>query len=168
MVLKSPSHSEFYRAFLEAKRGFESIEPFGGSMGPFWGGRRFQGTVLKFAQKLLSIEFATPTFSSQGFALFCQQSFQFAKGFAAKCGLQVATNRNNSLLAAANGGVTNGGLRGVWPPFPEIGRNRPFSPFFCLFCPFPEGLKSTCKNQKTEEKGLFPQISSYFLKHPIS
>ena len=31
--------------------------------------------------------------------------------------------------AAANGGVTNGGLRGVWPPFPEIGRNRPFSPF---------------------------------------
>ena len=36
--------------------------------------------------------------------------------------------------AAANGGVTNGGgLRGVWPPFLEIGRNRPFSPFFCLF-----------------------------------
>ena len=23
--------------------------------------------------------------------------------------------------AAANGGVTNGGLRGVWPPFLEIG-----------------------------------------------
>ena len=68
--------------------------------------------------------------------------------------------------AAANGGVTNGGLRGVWPPFPEIGRNRPFSPFFCLFRPFPEGLKSTWKIQKTEEKDLFPQISSDFLKPP--
>ena len=70
------------------------------------------------------------------------------------------------IWAAANGGVTNGGLRGVWPPFPEIGRNRPFSPFFCLFCPFPEGLKSTWKIQKTEEKGLFPQISSDFLQPP--
>ena len=35
--------------------------------------------------------------------------------------------------AAANGGVTNGGLRGVWPPFLEIGRYRPFSAFFTLF-----------------------------------
>ena len=68
--------------------------------------------------------------------------------------------------AAANGGVTNGGLRGVWPPFLEIGRNRPFSPFFCLFCPFPEGTKSTWEIQKTEEKGLFPQISSDLLKPP--
>ena len=67
---------------------------------------------------------------------------------------------------AANGGVTNGGLRGVWPPFPEIGRNRPFPPFFCLFRPFPEGLKSTWKIQETEEKGLFPQISSDFLRPP--
>ena len=65
--------------------------------------------------------------------------------------------------AAANGGVTNGGLRGVWPPFPEIGRNRPFSPFFR---PFPEGAKSTWEIQKTEEKGLFPQISSDLLKPP--
>ena len=68
--------------------------------------------------------------------------------------------------AAANGGVTNGGLRGVWPPFLEIGRNRPFSPFFCLFRPFSEGAKSTWEIQKTEEKGLFPQISSDFLKPP--
>ena len=43
---------------------------------------------------------------------------------------------NFTLWAAANGGVTNGGLRG------EIGRNRPFSPFFCLFRPFPEGPNS--------------------------
>ena len=70
------------------------------------------------------------------------------------------------IWAAANGGVTNGGLRGVWPPFPEIGRNRPFPPFFCLFRPFQEGLKSTWKIQKTEEKGLFPQISSDLLKPP--
>ena len=70
------------------------------------------------------------------------------------------------LSAAANGGVTNGGLRGVWPPFLEIGRNRPFSPFFCLFRPFPEGAKSTWEIQKTEEKGLFPQISSDLLKPP--
>ena len=70
--------------------------------------------------------------------------------------------------SAANGGVTNGGLRGVWPPFLEIGRNRPFSPFFCLFRPFPEGAKSTWEIQKTEEKGLFPQISSDLLKTPIS
>ena len=68
--------------------------------------------------------------------------------------------------AAANGGVTNGGLRGVWPPFLEIGRNRPFSPFFCLFRPFPEGTKSTWEIQKTEENGLFPQISSDLLKPP--
>ena len=68
--------------------------------------------------------------------------------------------------AAANGGVTNGGLKGVWPPFLEISRNRPKSPFFCLFRPFPEGAKSTWEIQKTEEKGLFPQISSDFLKPP--
>ena len=67
---------------------------------------------------------------------------------------------------AANGGVTNGGLRGVWPPVLEIGQNRPFSPVFCLFRPFPEGPESTWKIQKTEEKGLFPQISSDLLKPP--
>ena len=68
--------------------------------------------------------------------------------------------------AAAKGGVTNGGLRGVWPPFLEIGRNRPFSPFFCLFRRFPEGAKSAWETQISEEKGLFPQISSDLLKPP--
>ena len=43
------------------------------------------------------------------------------------------------IWAAANGGVTNGGLRGVWPPFLEI--SRKCSPFFCLFRSFPEGAK---------------------------
>ena len=73
---------------------------------------------------------------------------------------------NTTNWTAANGGVTNGGLRGVWPPFLEIGRNRPFSPFFCLFRSFPVGAKSTWEIQKTEEKGLFPQISSDLLKPP--
>ena len=74
--------------------------------------------------------------------------------------------RNPPNWAAANGGVTNGGLRGVWPPFLEIGRNRPKSPFFCLFRPFPEGAKSTWEIQRiSEEKGLFPQISSDFPKN---
>ena len=42
----------------------------------------------------------------------------------------------------------------------------PFLPFFCLFRPFPEGAESTWKIKKTEEKGLFPQISSDLLKPP--
>ena len=57
--------------------------------------------------------------------------------------------------AAAHGGVTNGGLRGVWLPFLEIGRNRPFSPFFCLF--HPPG-----KSRKRRKKAFFlgyPRIS---------
>ena len=74
---------------------------------------------------------------------------------------------NHPFANPRNGGVTNGGLRGVWPPFLEISRNRPFSPFFRLFRPFPEGPNSTWEIQKTEEeKGLFPQISSDFLKPP--
>ena len=35
-----------------------------------------------------------------------------------------------------------------------------------LFRPFPEGAESTWEIQKTEEKGLFPQISSDLLKYP--
>ena len=40
-------------------------------------------------------------------------------------------------------------------------RKSPKSAFFALFCLFalfPEGVKSTWEIQKTEEKGLFPQI----------
>ena len=73
------------------------------------------------------------------------------------------------IWSAANGGVTNGGLRGVtrvsgllsWKSA-EID----LSAFFCLFRPFPEGPDSTWKIQKAEEKGLFPQISSDLLKPP--
>ena len=35
--------------------------------------------------------------------------------------------------SAASGGVTSGGLRGVWPPVLEIGLFRPFSAFFEIF-----------------------------------
>ena len=63
--------------------------------------------------------------------------------------------------AAANGGVTNGGLRGVWPPFLEIGRNRPFSPFFCLFSPFSGGCKEHLGNP--ENGGKRPFSSDHLL-----
>ena len=63
--------------------------------------------------------------------------------------------------AAANGGVTNGGLRGVWPPFPEIGRNRPFSAFSCLFSFFRRVRRAPGKSRKRRKKAFFlryPQI----------
>ena len=69
-------------------------------------------------------------------------------------------------LGCRKWGCNKWGFKGVWPPFSEIGRNRPFPPFFCLLRPFPEGLENTWKIQKTEEKGLFPQTSSDFLKPP--
>ena len=49
---------------------------------------------------------------------------------------------------------------------PSLPRKRPKSPFFCLFRPYPERLKSTRKIHETEEKGLFPQISSDLLEPP--
>ena len=67
------------------------------------------------------------------------------------------------MLGCRKWGCNKWGLKGCLAALP---RNRPFSPFFCLFRPFPEGAKSTWKIQKTEEKGLFPQISSDFLKPP--
>ena len=57
--------------------------------------------------------------------------------------------------AAVTGGVTNGGLRGVWPPVQEIGLFRPFQPFA-------EASNSTWKRKK----GLFPWISLVLLKPP--
>ena len=77
--------------------------------------------------------------------------------------------------AAANGGETSGGLRGVWPPFLEIGRNRPFPPFFCFFRPFPEGAKSTWESRKRRKKAFFlrypqiclnPLLLNPHLRHP--
>ena len=56
---------------------------------------------------------------------------------------------------AANGGVTNGGLKGVWPPFLEIGQNRPFSPFFCLFRPLSGGCEEHLGNPENGGKRPF-------------
>ena len=67
--------------------------------------------------------------------------------------------------AAANGGVTNGGLRGVWPPFrksAEIGLFRPFS----TFSPFSGGCEEHLENPENGGKRPFPQISSDSLKPP--
>ena len=77
---------------------------------------------------------ASPLFTEKPF--FCTE----------KCFVAAPSQRKGSY-------VTNGGLRGVWPPFLEIGRNQPFSPFCCPFRPFPE-------------EGLFAQISSDFLEPP--
>ena len=41
-----------------------------------------------------------------------------------------------------------------------------FRPFSAPSRPFPEGLKSTWEIQKTQERGLFPLISSDLLKPP--
>ena len=59
------------------------------------------------------------------------------------------------LWAAANGGVTSGGLRGVWPPFLEIGRNRPFSPFSALSAVFWRVQRAPGKSRKQRKKAFF-------------
>ena len=61
----------------------------------------------------------------------------------------------HKIWADANGGVTNGGLRGVWLPFPEIGRNWPFSPFVCLFSPFFGGPEEHLENPENGGKRPF-------------
>ena len=73
------------------------------------------------------------------------------------------TDLTPHLLGCRKWGCNKWGFKGCLAALPG---NRPKSPFFCLFRPFPEGAKSTWKIQKTEEKGLFPQISSDFLKPP--
>ena len=65
--------------------------------------------------------------------------------------------------AAANGGVTNGSLKGVWHPFLEIGL---FQSFVALLRPFPDRPLSTWEISKTQEKGLCPKPPS--LKLPFA
>ena len=72
----------------------------------------------------------------------------------------------NFLWAAANGGVTNGGLRGVWPPFLEIGRIGLFRPFSAFFALFRRVQRAPGKSRKRRKKAPFPQISSDLLKPP--
>ena len=69
-------------------------------------------------------------------------------------------------LGCRKWGCNKWGLKGCLAGLPG---NRPKSAkiaLFLLFRPFPESAKSTWEIQKTEEKGLFPQISSDFLKPP--
>ena len=74
-------------------------------------------------------------------------------------------------LGCRKWGCNKWGFKGCLAALPG---NRPKSGFFSLFLPFlpfsglpfSEGPNSTWKIQKTEEKGLFPQISSDFLKPP--
>ena len=63
-------------------------------------------------------------------------------------------------------GCNKWGLKVCLAALPGHRPNRLFSPFVCLCRPFPEGAKSTWEIQKTEEKGLFPQISSDLLEPP--
>ena len=94
----------------------------------------------RFAIFSAPIESANPRF-----AIFSAPKRDSQKGVQFGNPLAQAIRENRARIceswAAASGGVTNGGLRGVWPPFREIGRNRPFSPCFCLFRPFPEAWK---------------------------
>ena len=65
------------------------------------------------------------------------------------------------VLECRKWGCNKQGLKGCLVALPG---NRPFSPFFLPFRRFQEGAKSTWEIQKTEVKGLFPQISSDLLK----
>ena len=69
-------------------------------------------------------------------------------------------------LGCRKWGCNKWGLKGCLATLPGNRPKWPFPPFFCLFRPFPEGAKSTWEIQKTEENGLFPQISSDLLKPP--
>ena len=66
-------------------------------------------------------------------------------------------------LSCHTWGCNKWGFKGC---LPSLSGNRPFSPFFCLFCPFPESPNSTWEFQNTEEKDLSPHISSDLLESP--
>ena len=76
--------------------------------------------------------------------------------------------------AAANGGVTNGGLRGVRLSFLKIGRSRFFFGLFLPFLPFSGGSKEHLENPGDGGKRPFflryPQIcfSPHLLKPPFA
>ena len=90
-------------------------------------------------------------------------------------GVKICSSKFIKILGCRKWGCNKWGFKGCLAALPG---NRPKSAFFALFLPFrpfPEGLKSTWKIQKTEEKGLFlryPQISlnphllNPHLRHP--
>ena len=68
-----------------------------------------------------------------------------------------------SRLVCRKWGCNKWGFKGC---LATLASRSPKLPFYCLFRPFPEGPESTLKIPKTEEKGLFPRISSNLLKPP--
>ena len=66
-------------------------------------------------------------------ALLCSFADLRLRSFVLFCMFLRPSLERPRLGSAENGGVTNGGLRGVWPPFLEIGLFRPFSDFIALF-----------------------------------
>ena len=57
-------------------------------------------------------------------------------------------------------GVTNGDLRGVWPPFLKPTFSGLSCPLSAFFRHFPKGANSTRNIQETQAKGLFTPIQS--------
>ena len=94
-----------------------------------------------------------------------------------KWGFGIAMLPVGTVWAAANGGVTNGGLRGVWGGRPswksaEIGLFRPFSAFFALFR---RVRRAPGKSRKRRKKAFFlrypqiclnPHLLNPHLRHP--
>ena len=69
-------------------------------------------------------------------------------------------------LGCRKWGCNKWGLKGCLAALPGNRPKSAFSALFLPFSPFSGGCKSTWEIQKTEEKGLFPQISSDLLKPP--
>ena len=85
---------------------------------------------LRLVLNLKNVIFAiVATSYRESQALLAQNATKVSKRASRACrpGVSKKCVKESLFWAAANGGVTNGGLRGVWPPFLEIGRNRPKS-----------------------------------------
>ena len=84
-----------------------------------------------------------------------------------KKGSKMASRKTHTNWSAANGGVTNGGLRGVWPPVLEIGRNRPFLALFLPFSTlFRRARRAPGKSRKRRKKAFFLRYPRICLNPP--
>ena len=85
-------------------------------------------------------------------------------------GCQVRRNRSRSAQNCLNWGpqvgvFTSGGLRGVWPNFPEIGRNRPGRLFSAFFR---RAQTAPGKSRKRRQKALFHRYPLICIKPHLS
>ena len=71
---------------------------------------------------------------------------------------EVVSSRELTSWAAANVGVTDEGLRGIWPPFLEI---IVFQAFFLPFWPFSGGREEHVGNPTKKRR-----IKAVFLRYP--